>query len=125
MFEFVFHIQDEYSVFWFSAESSLALQEGFDRAAYKLNPESYNTYLRSYETDVREWLQEKAHGKWVLVLDDASPDMDFTRRIPQVEWGKTIVISRNASMNKGLAVAVELDPLSPTEAARLLLIEMQ
>ena len=87
--------QNSYSIFWFAAKDLDSLQSWYNRASLCIAPDKYNDFVRNHYRAVTQWLLNPANGKWILIFDDANPELNFGDILPaNVPWGKIMFTSR-------------------------------
>ena len=94
--------QSSYSVFWFAAESLDSLQTSYNRASFCIAPGRFGDFARDHYRAVTQWLLDPANGNWILIFDNASPELNFEDILPEkVSWGKIIFTSRSEDIKLG------------------------
>ena len=94
--------QSFYSIFWFAAESLDSLQNWYNRASFCIAPGRFGEFSRDHYRAVTQWLLDPANGKWILIFDNANPELNFGDILPEnVPWGKTIFTSRSQDIKVG------------------------
>ena len=93
--------QNSYSIFWFTAKDLDSLQSWYNRASLCIAPDRFNDFARNHYRAVTQWLLNPANGKWILIFDDANPDLNFGDILPaNVPWGKIIFTSRTKDISR-------------------------
>jgi len=75
---------------------------------------------------VTQWLLNPENGRWILIFDNANPELNFGEIFPKtVPWGKILFTSRTGNVTMGTRqpiehlVSVSMPPLSADEALAL------
>ena len=93
----------------------------YNRASSCISPSRFGDFSRDHYRCVTDWLRDPANGKWILVFDDVSPELDYGDILPgEVSWGKIILTSRTEFINvgtKGLSERVDPVPMPPLSEA--------
>jgi hypothetical protein len=118
--------QGFYSIFWFAAENVDSLQDWYNRASFCIAPGRFRELSRDHHRAVTQWLLDPANGKWILIFDNANPELNFGDILPEnVPWGKTLFTSCTEDIRMGTKrltspyIAVPMPPLSIDEALTL------
>lgn len=94
--------QSFYTVFWFAAESLDSLQNWYNKASFCIAPGRFGEFSRHHYRAVTQWLLDPANGKWILIFDNANPELNFGDILPEkVPWGKTLFTSRSEDIKVG------------------------
>jgi hypothetical protein len=106
-------------VWWLRSEESAVLAADYAGLYGKLellprytNDQNYMNYA------VRRWLEQ--NDGWLLIFDNAVEADDLRAFVPQSGDGHVLITSRNQGW-QGIGVEREIKPLSPTDAAEILL----
>lgn len=92
--------QNSYSIFWFTAKDLDSLQSWYNRASLCIAPDKYNDFARNHYRAVTQWLLNPTNGKWILIFDNANPDLKFGNILPaNVPWGKIMFTSRTKEIS--------------------------
>ena len=121
--------QSFYTVFWFAAESLDSLQNWYNKASFCIAPGRFREFSRDHYRAVTQWLLDPANGKWILIFDNANPELNFGDILPEkVPWGKTLFTSRSEDIKVGTKwlsdplIFVPMPLLSTDEAFALFML---
>ena len=121
--------QSFYSIFWFVAESLDSLQNWYNRASFCIAPGRFGEFSKDHYHAVTQWLLDPANGKWILIFDNANPELNFGDILPEnVPWGKMMFTSRSQDIKVGTKwlsndlVSIPMPLLSTDEAFRLFML---
>ncbi|KAM0443810.1 hypothetical protein ACHAO4_010369, partial [Trichoderma viride] len=144
--EYTFQLQKTHptvSVFWIHASSAARFRQAFASIAQKYNIPGYAEPKVNMPLLVKGWLEEKDHGEWLMVIDNAddmqlfsgqpagtatSPskaedEKNLARYLPECAHGTILITTRNKQvgvrMTKGQQ-PIEVLRMNEEESAQLL-----
>lgn len=109
---------DRVSVFWFDAGSRRSIDRGFVTVADSVKMREPSRAPRAKRA-FKDWLSDGAAGPWLVIFDNACPDLDLRGLLPNI-GGKVIITARHTSIltDSGFA-AKAISPLCLREATEL------
>ncbi|KAL7916973.1 P-loop containing nucleoside triphosphate hydrolase protein [Trichoderma austrokoningii] len=145
--EYVFQLQKTHptiSVFWIHASSAARFRQAFASIAQGYDIPGYAEPGVDMPLLVKGWLEEKDHGEWLMVIDNAddiqlffgqpegtatSPseaqeEKNLARYLPECAHGTILITTRNKQvgvrMTKGQQQPIEVLRMNEEESAQLL-----
>lgn len=104
-------------VWWMTADSRTALDNGLAELAVAVEPDTAGALLEQRVEAAVRWLA--AHRDWLLVLDNLTTPADADPLLSRVRTGTVLITSRRGGGWRGVPT-VALDVLRPAEAEELL-----
>ncbi|KAI5815398.1 hypothetical protein BZA77DRAFT_248567 [Pyronema omphalodes] len=116
--DFVYSCRKSHSIFWIYCESPTRFDEDYRKLAKLANIPGYKELDSSQDTRtmVKDWLESKDSGDWILVLDNADNKTDFfpgstgaesdglAKYIPKCAKGTIVITTRDYEVAQQLAV---------------------
>ncbi|WP_330317592.1 tetratricopeptide repeat protein [Streptomyces platensis] len=110
---------DHYPIWWITADSPAALDQGLAALATALQPALSGVLpLEALRERAVAWLA--AHDGWLVILDNVSDPADVLPLLERTRGGRFLVTSRRATGWHYLATPVPVDVLDQAEAVDLL-----
>ncbi|KAI5815406.1 hypothetical protein BZA77DRAFT_248604 [Pyronema omphalodes] len=136
--DFVYSCRKSHSVFWIYCESPTRFDEDYRKLAKLVNIPGYKELDSSQDTRtmVKNWLESKDSGDWILVLDNADNRTDFfpgstgaesdglAKYIPKCAKGTIVITTRDYEVAQQLAITkgvLTKAAMSPPDARSLYL----
>lgn len=104
-------------VWWITADSPSALDNGLAELAVGVEPDTATAPLEQRVEAAVRWLA--AHRDWLVVLDNLTAPTDADALLARVRTGTVVITSRRSTGWRGVPT-VALDVLRPAEAEELL-----
>lgn len=136
-YSYWFHgVSKDTSIFWIHASSAERFSEGYAKIAKQCNIPGFQDSGFDALTSVRDWLESKDSGKWMIIIDnaddmqmfvpqteDATKDRSLGQFIPDCANGTVLITTRNMQVGSRLTKGkhpIEVGKMDEHESTQLL-----
>jgi len=123
--EFASRQEGKLSVFWFCAESTETIQQGFKLVSHRISQERRCTALQNGKQPFKDWLTKEHRAKWLVIFDNAHKGLNLQDLLP-CNGGKVIITSRHTDIKTDVPFITKVvQPLTAAEATDLFLAKWE